>query len=78
MGIGPEALYQMTRAEYKSEPDKIAIKYLVRMFKEFFLPKRNTCHNRREFFWTKQIEAETPEDFWRRLIKIGKNVILKV
>ena len=25
-GIGPEALYQMTRAEYKTEPDKIAIK----------------------------------------------------
>ena len=25
-----------------------------------------------EFFWTKQAESETPEDFWRRLIEIEK------
>ena len=25
-GIGPEALYQMTRAEYKTEPDKVKMK----------------------------------------------------
>ena len=31
-GIGPEALYQMTRAEYKTEPDKIAVKDLIRLF----------------------------------------------
>ena len=71
-GIGPEALYQMTRAEYKTEPDKIAIKELIRLFNEYFLPKRNTYHNRGEFFWTKQTESETPEDFWRRLIEIEK------
>ena len=29
-GIGPEALYQMTRAENKTEPDKMAIKDLIR------------------------------------------------
>ena len=62
----------MARAEYKTEPDKIAIKELIRLFNEYFLPKRNTYHNRGEFFWTKQTEAETPEDFWRRLIEIEK------
>ena len=71
-GIGPEALYQTTRAEYKTEPDKIAIKELIRLFNEYFLPKRNTYNNRGEFFWTKQTESETPEDFWRRLIEIEK------
>ena len=71
-GIGPEALYQMTRAEYKTEPEKIAIKELIRLFNEYFLPKRNTYHNRGEFFWTKQTESETPEDFWRSLIEIEK------
>ena len=71
-GIGPEALYQMTRAEYKTEPDKIAIKELIRLFNEYFLPKRNTFHNWGEFFWTEQAESETPEDFWRRLIEIEK------
>ena len=72
MGYGPEALYQMTSAEYKTEPDKIAKKELIRLFNEYFLPKRNTYHNRGEFFWTKQTEAETPEDFWRRLIEIER------
>ena len=68
----------MTRAEYKNEPDKIAIKDLliiliiIRLFIEHFLPKRNVYHNRGEFFWTKQTETETPEDFWRRLIKIER------
>ena len=71
-GIGPEALYQMTRAEYKTEPDKTAVKGLIRLFNEYFLPKRNTYHNRGEFFWTRQTESETPEDFWRRLIEIEK------
>ena len=59
-GISPEALYQMTRAKYKTEPDKIAVKDLIRLFNENFLPKRNTYHNRGEFFWTRQIESETP------------------
>ena len=62
----------MTRAEYKTEPDKIAIKELNRLLNEYFLPKRNTYHNQGEFFWTKQAESETPEDFWRRLIDIEK------
>ena len=39
---------------------------------DVYEPKRNTYHNRGEFFWTKQTETETPEDFWRRLIEIEK------
>ena len=70
--IGSEALYQMTRAEYKTEPDTIAVRYLIRLFNEYFLPKRNNYHNRGEFFCTKQTESETPEDFWRRLIELEK------
>ena len=62
----------MTRAEYKTEPDKRAVKDLIRLFNEYFLPKRNTYHNRGEFFWTRQTESETPEDLWRRLIEIEK------
>ena len=29
-GIGPEALYQMTRAEHRTEPYKIAVRDLIR------------------------------------------------
>ena len=36
------------------------------------MPKRNTYHNRGEFFWAKQTEDETPEEFWRRLMEIEK------
>ena len=71
-GVGPEALYQITRAEYKTEPDSIKIKCLIRLYTEHYLPKRNTYHNRGDFFWAKQSENETPEEFWRRLIEIEK------
>ena len=71
-GVGPEALYQITRAEYKTEPDSIKIKDLIRLYTEHYLPKRNTYHNRGDFFWAKQSENETPEEFWRRLIEIEK------
>ena len=36
------------------------------------MPKRNTYHNRGDFFWAKQTEDETPKEFWRRLIEIEK------
>ena len=71
-GVGPEALYQITRAEYKTDPDSIKIKDLIRLFLEYYSPKRNTYHNRGDFFWAKQTEEETPEEFWRRLIEIEK------
>ena len=71
-GIGPEALYQMTRAEYKTEPDKIAVEDIIRLLNEYFSPKPNTYHNGGEFFWTKQTGSGTPEDFWRRLKEIEK------
>ena len=71
-GVGPEALYQITRAEYKTEPDSIKIKDLIRLYTKHYLPKRNTYHNRGDFVWAKQSENETPEEFWRRLIEIEK------
>ena len=71
-GVGPEALYQITRAEYKTEPDSIKVKDLIRFFTEFYMPKRNIYHNRGDFFWAKQTEEETPEEFWRQLIENEK------
>ena len=71
-GVGPEALCQITRAEYKTEPDSIKIKDLIRLFTEFYMLERNTYHNRGDFFWAKQTEDETPEEFWRGLTEIEK------
>ena len=75
--MGPEALYQITRAEYKTEPDSISTLDLIRLFTEFYTPKRNTYHNRGDFFWAKQTEEETPDEFWRRLIEIEKKCNFK-
>ena len=36
-GVGPEALYQITRAEYKMEPDNIKIKDRIRLHTEHYL-----------------------------------------
>ena len=67
----PQALYQITRAENKTEPD--SIKNLIRLYAEHYLSKRNTYHNRGVFFRSKQSENETPpEEFWRSLIGIEK------
>ena len=69
--VRPEALHQITRAEYKTEPDSIKIKDLIRLYTEHYLKKRNTYHNR-DFFWVKESENETSEEFWRRIIEIEK------
>ena len=71
-GVGPEALFQITLEEYKTVPDSIKIKDLTRSYTEYYLPKRNTYQNRGDFFWAKQPEEETPEDYWRRLIENEK------
>ena len=36
------------------------------------MSKRNTYHNRGDFFGAKQTEDETPEEFWRQLLEIEK------
>ena len=71
-GVGPEALFRRTRAEYRTDPDSIKIKDPIRLYTENYLSKRNTYHNRRDFSWAKQSEEETPEDFLRQLIEIEK------
>ena len=59
----------MTKTECEADSDEIVMKDLIRLF---FLPKRNTYHNRGEFVWTRQNETEKSEDFWRRLIENEK------
>ena len=44
-GIDPEELYQKTRAEYKTEPDRIG-KKMIRLFNEQYLPRQSTYNNR--------------------------------
>ena len=56
-GLGPDAFFQITRTEYKTEPDNIKIIALIRLYTESYLPKRNMYHNRGDFYWAKQSKA---------------------
>ena len=74
-GVGPEPIYQITRAEYKTEPDSIPIETLIKLYNHYYLPKRNIYHNRGDFFWfwAKQSDRKkNRKNFWRRLIDIEK------
>ena len=71
-GVGPKTLYQINRPEYKTEPESIKIKYLIRLFTLYYIPKCNTYHHRGDFFWAEQTEEESAEEFWRRLAEIEK------
>ena len=52
-GVGPESLYHIPQAENKTEPDRIKIKDLIRLYTEHFSQKRNTYHNRGNLFCAK-------------------------
>ena len=41
------------------------------------MPKINIYQSRRDFFWAKQEDDETPEKHWIKLITLEKNVTLK-
>ena len=69
--MGPEENHRITRDEYKTEPDSMNIKDLIRLFTEYYMPKRNTCQEL-DFFWAKQTEDESLEIFWRILVEIEK------
>ena len=59
--VGPED--QLMRAEYKTEPDTLKNKNLTRLFTGYYMPKRNTYHNREDFFLAKGTDGEKLEDF---------------
>ena len=48
-GVGPEALYQITRADFKTEPDSIKLKELIKLFTE---------EGRPEEFWRKRMKKK--------------------
>ena len=68
-GVEAEALYQITRAEYKMELGS-KIKYLIQLFTEFY-SRRETLTIIEEI----SSEEETPEEFRRQLFEIEKECI---
>ena len=50
---------------------------LLQLFKDCYMPKRNTYNSRGVFFWAKQEENETPEEHGRNLVSLEKNCEFK-
>ena len=71
-GAGPSAIEIISKGA-----DTINTEKLLQLFKDYYMPKRNTYHNRGDFFWAKQEENETPEDHWRKLVSLEKDCEFK-
>ena len=77
-GTGPSAIEIISKGEFNTDPDTINTEKLIHLFKDYYMPKRNTYHNRGDFFWAKQEENETPEDYWRKLVSLEKDCVSKI
>ena len=71
-GAGPSAI-ETIKGEFNTDPDTINNEKLIQLFKDYYMPKRNTYHSRGDFFRPKQEENETPEDHWRKLVSLEGN-----
>ena len=65
-GARPSTIEIITKGEIITDPDTIKTDKLIQLFREYYLPKRNTYHSRGEFFWAKQEENDTPEEHWKK------------
>ena len=76
-GAGPSAIEIISKGEFNTDPDTINTEKLLQLFKDYYMPKRNTYHKRGDFFWAKQEENETPEDHWQKLVSLEKDCEFK-
>ena len=77
LGAGPSAIEIISKGEFNTDSDTINTEKLIQLFKDYYMPQRNTYHNRGDFFWAKQEENETPEDHWRKLVSLEKDCEFK-
>ena len=45
--LEPEATHQITRSEYRTQPDKIKTDKLIKLYNRHYLPKRNKNNSRK-------------------------------
>ena len=76
-GAGPSAIENITKGEFNTDPDTIDTERLLQLFKDYYMPKRNTYHSRGDFFWAKQEENESPDEHWRKLVSLETNCEFK-
>ena len=63
------------KGEFKTDSDTIKTDKLIQLFREYYMPKRNTYHSGGDFFWAKQ---EEKRDTGRTLEKANNTVNPKI
>ena len=55
-GAGPSAIETITKGEFNADPDTINTEKLIQLFKDYYMPKRNTYHIflGGDFFWARR------------------------
>ena len=77
LGAGPSGIEIITKGEFNTDSDTIKIEKLIQLFRECYMPKRNTYHSRGDSFWAKQEDNDTSEEHRQNLIKLEKNCDLR-
>ena len=72
MGIGPKSEPREMRGQWGKELKDISLQELLKLSKKTFLPTRNVLHSRAQFFNIKQEDAETLDEYWKRLVDIER------
>ena len=75
-GAGQSAIEIIAKGEFNTDPDTIKTDKLIQLFREYYMPKRNTYHNRGDF-WAKQEENQTPEEHWKKLMTLEQTCEFK-
>ena len=76
-GAGSSAFEIIAKGKFNPDPDTIETDKLIQLFREYYMPKRNTYRSRGDFLWAKQEENETPEEHWKILTSLEKNCEFK-
>ena len=63
----------ITKGEFNNDPDTINTGKLIQLYKDYYMPKRNTYHSRGDSSWAKHEDNETPEDHAKTRI-VGKKL----
>ena len=70
--LGPKAKHEILRGQWGKELKDNSLQELLRLFKKTFLPTKNVFHSRAQFFNIKQEDGETLDEYWKRLVDIGR------
>ena len=71
--LGPKAKHEIMRGQWGRELKDVDLSELPKLFKKTFIPARNGFHSRAQILNIKQEDNGTLDEYWKRLVDIGKN-----